>query len=66
MPAVRGCYRTHLGHLDPAAPTSRDPHLRRTPSIASPLLPALPGPTLPSEWPHLPLVSLYERAGVVC
>ncbi|XP_062325700.1 RNA polymerase II-associated protein 1 [Osmerus eperlanus] len=65
MPSLRGCYLTHLGHLEPSVLTSRDAYLGRTTSIASQLLPELSGPTLPSDWPYLPLVSLYERAGVV-
>ncbi|CAJ1073547.1 RNA polymerase II-associated protein 1 [Xyrichtys novacula] len=64
LPSIRGCYLTHLSHLEPSVLTSRDALLGRNPWINSHLLPELTGPTLPSDWPFLPLVSLYERAGV--
>lgn len=64
LPSLRGCYLTHLAHLEPSVLASRDAHLGRTPWVNSQLLPELSGPTLPSDWPFLPLVSLYERAGV--
>lgn len=43
---------------------SQDAHLGRNPWIKSHLLPELTGPALPSDWPFLPLVSLYERTGL--
>uniref|UniRef100_UPI0037E7ED4C RNA polymerase II-associated protein 1 n=1 Tax=Semicossyphus pulcher TaxID=241346 RepID=UPI0037E7ED4C len=64
LPSIRGCFLTHLAHLEPAVLTSRDVLLGRNPWINSHLLPELTGPTLPSDWHFLPLVSLYERAGV--
>ncbi|XP_019132625.2 RNA polymerase II-associated protein 1 [Larimichthys crocea] len=64
LPSIRGCFLTHLAHLEPAVMTSRDALLGRNPWIKSHLLPELTGPTVPSDWPFLPLISLYERAGV--
>ncbi|XP_074548093.1 RNA polymerase II-associated protein 1 isoform X2 [Halichoeres trimaculatus] len=64
LPSIRGCFLTHLAHLEPAVLTSRDALLGRNPWVNSHLLPELTGPSLPSDWPFLPLVSLYERAGV--
>ncbi|KAM4625484.1 RNA polymerase II-associated protein 1 [Polymixia lowei] len=64
LPSVRGCFLSHLAHLEPAVLDSRDTHLGRNPWVNSQLLPELSGPTLPSDWPFLPLVSLYERMGV--
>ncbi|KAM9341123.1 RNA polymerase II-associated protein 1 [Symphorus nematophorus] len=64
LPSIRGCFLTHLAHLEPSVLTSRDALLGRNPWINSHLLPELAGPTLPSDWLFLPLVSLYERAGV--
>uniref|UniRef100_A0A8P4K9G2 RNA polymerase II associated protein 1 n=1 Tax=Dicentrarchus labrax TaxID=13489 RepID=A0A8P4K9G2_DICLA len=64
LPSIRGCFLTHLAHLEPSVLTSRDALLGRNPWINSHLLPELTGPTLPSDWPFLPLVSLYERTGV--
>ncbi|KAL0969305.1 hypothetical protein UPYG_G00225320 [Umbra pygmaea] len=63
LPSIRGCYLSHLAHLEPAALSSRDYHLGRTPWLSTQLLPELTGPSLPSDWPFLPLISLYERAG---
>ncbi|KAM3594246.1 uncharacterized protein V6R79_004737 [Siganus canaliculatus] len=63
LPSIRGCFLTHLAHLEPAVLTSRDALLGRNPWIKSHLLPELTGPTLPSDWPFLPLISLYERSG---
>ncbi|XP_034530828.1 RNA polymerase II-associated protein 1 [Notolabrus celidotus] len=64
LPSIRGCFLTHLAHLEPTVLTSQDALLGRNPCINSHLLPELTGPTLPSDWPYLPLISLYERAGV--
>lgn len=44
--------------------TSRNALLGRSPWVKSHLLPELTGPTLPSDWPFIPLVSLYEQTGV--
>ncbi|TKS86639.1 RNA polymerase II-associated protein 1 [Collichthys lucidus] len=63
LPSIRGCFLTHLAHLEPSVMTSRDALLGRNPWIKSHLLPELTGPTVPSDWPFLPLISLYERAG---
>ncbi|XP_076156697.1 RNA polymerase II-associated protein 1 isoform X1 [Alosa pseudoharengus] len=64
LPSLRGCYLTHLAHSEPLVLASRDLHLGRTPWLRSLLLPDLAaGPSLPSDWPFLPLVSLYERMG---
>nr|XP_055027722.1 RNA polymerase II-associated protein 1 isoform X1 [Misgurnus anguillicaudatus] len=63
LPSIRGCYLTHLAHMEPAVLTSRDRYLGRTPWLSSYLLPELTGPSLPSDWPFLPLISLYERMG---
>ncbi|MBN3326296.1 RPAP1 protein, partial [Atractosteus spatula] len=63
LPSVRGCYLTHLAHLEPSVLRSRDSYLGCTPCVSSQLLPELTGPVLPSDWAFLPLVSLYERSG---
>ncbi|XP_028252000.1 RNA polymerase II-associated protein 1 isoform X2 [Parambassis ranga] len=64
LPSIRGCFLTHLAHLESSVLVSRDALLGRNPWINSHLLPELSGPILPSDWPFLPLVSLYERTGV--
>ncbi|XP_037343044.2 RNA polymerase II-associated protein 1 isoform X2 [Pungitius pungitius] len=64
LPSIRGCFLTHLAHLEPSVLTSRDALLGRNPWISSHLLPELTGPSVPSDWPFLPLVSLYERTGL--
>ncbi|KAL2099098.1 hypothetical protein ACEWY4_005578 [Coilia grayii] len=64
LPSLRGCYLTHLAHSEPLVLVSRDLFLGRTPWLRSLLLPELSsGPSVPSDWPFLPLVSLYERMG---
>ncbi|XP_061699391.1 RNA polymerase II-associated protein 1 [Syngnathoides biaculeatus] len=64
LPSIRGCFLTHFAHLESSVLVSQDALLARNPWIKSHLLPELTGPTLPSDWPFLPLVSLYEKTGV--
>ncbi|XP_077413807.1 RNA polymerase II-associated protein 1 isoform X2 [Vanacampus margaritifer] len=64
LPSIRGCFLTHLAYLEPSVLVSQDALFGRNPWIKSHLLPELSGPTLPSDWPFLPLVSLYEKTGV--
>lgn len=64
LPSIRACFLTHLAHLEPAVVVSQNSLLGRNPWISSQLLPELSGPILPSDWPYLPLVSLYERGAV--
>ncbi|XP_058255897.1 RNA polymerase II-associated protein 1 [Hemibagrus wyckioides] len=64
LPSIRACYLTQLAYLEPAVITSRERHLGRNPWLSSQLLPELLGPSLPSDWAFLPLISLYERIGV--
>lgn len=64
LPSIRGCYLTHLAHLESSVLVSQDALVGRNPWINSHLLPELSGPTLPSDWPFIPLLSLYERTGV--
>lgn len=63
LPSIRGCFLTHLSHLEPLVLPSRDALLGRNPWVGAHLLPELSGPAVPSDWPFLPLISLYERAG---
>uniref|UniRef100_A0A3B5LH26 RNA polymerase II associated protein 1 n=1 Tax=Xiphophorus couchianus TaxID=32473 RepID=A0A3B5LH26_9TELE len=64
LPSIRGCYLTQLAHLEQSVITSQVVFLGRNPWIGSHLLPELTGPTLPSDWPFIPLIGLYERTGV--
>ncbi|XP_047193529.1 RNA polymerase II-associated protein 1 isoform X2 [Scophthalmus maximus] len=64
LPSIRGCFLSQLAHLESSVLVSRDALLGHNPWINSHLLPELTGPTLPSDWPYLPLVSLYERTGL--
>ncbi|XP_077587918.1 RNA polymerase II-associated protein 1 isoform X2 [Stigmatopora nigra] len=64
LPSIRGCFLTHLAHLEPSMLVSQDALFGRNPWIQSHLLPELTGPTLPLDWAFLPLVSLYEKTGV--
>lgn len=63
LPSIRSCFLTHLSHLEPLVLPSRDALLGRNPWVGAHLLPELSGPAVPSDWPFLPLISLYERAG---
>ncbi|XP_019742793.1 RNA polymerase II-associated protein 1 isoform X2 [Hippocampus comes] len=63
LASIRGCFLTHLAHLESSVLLSQDALFGRNPWIKSHLLPELSGPTLPSDWPFLPLVSLYEKTG---
>lgn len=63
LPSIRGCFLAHLSHLEPLVLPSRDAMLGRNPWVEAHLLPELSGPAVPSDWPFLPLISLYERAG---
>lgn len=63
LPSIRGCFLAHLSHLEPLVQPSRDALLGQNPWVGSHLLPELSGPAVPSDWPFLPLISLYERAG---
>lgn len=63
LPSIRGCFLAHLSHLEPLVLPSRDALLGRNPWVGAHLLPELSGPSVPSDWPFLPLISLYERAG---
>ncbi|GAA6108680.1 RNA polymerase II-associated protein 1 [Tachysurus ichikawai] len=64
LPSIRACYLTQLAYMEPAVIMSRERHLGRNPWLSSQLLPELSGPSLPSDWAFLPLISLYERIGV--
>ncbi|XP_020569360.1 RNA polymerase II-associated protein 1 isoform X1 [Oryzias latipes] len=64
LPSIRGCFLTHLAYLEPSVIASRKALLGRNPWISSHLLPEVTGPTLPSDWPFLPLIKLYEQTGV--
>lgn len=64
LPSIRGCYLIQLAHLEQSVITSRVVFLGRNPWIGSHLLPELTGPTLPSDWPFIPLIGLYERTRV--
>ncbi|XP_052009874.1 RNA polymerase II-associated protein 1 [Xyrauchen texanus] len=64
LPSIRGCYLTYLAHMEPAVLVSRDRYLGRTPFVSSHFLPELTGPSLPFDWPYLPLISLYEQMGL--
>ncbi|XP_015284993.1 PREDICTED: RNA polymerase II-associated protein 1 [Gekko japonicus] len=61
LPFIQVCYLSHFAYLEPALARSRDAYQGRTHLIQSMLLPEVRGPTLPSDWPFLPLISLYNK-----
>ncbi|XP_061897618.1 RNA polymerase II-associated protein 1 [Entelurus aequoreus] len=66
LPSIRGCFLTHLAHMQSSVLVSQNALLGRSPWIKTHLLPELTGPILPLDWPFLPLVSLYEKTGASC
>ncbi|XP_060117365.1 RNA polymerase II-associated protein 1 [Heteronotia binoei] len=58
---IQACYFSHFVFLEPALARSRDAYQGRTHLIQSMLLPEVRGPILPSDWPFLPLISLYNK-----
>ncbi|XP_048342038.1 RNA polymerase II-associated protein 1 [Sphaerodactylus townsendi] len=61
LPFIQGCYLSHFVYLERALARSRDAYQGRTHLIQSMLLPVVRGPILPSDWPFLPLISLYNK-----
>uniref|UniRef100_A0A8C5MJR7 RNA polymerase II associated protein 1 n=1 Tax=Leptobrachium leishanense TaxID=445787 RepID=A0A8C5MJR7_9ANUR len=61
LPSIRACYLTHFFHLEEALGHSRVSYQERTCFIQSALLPEARGPILPSDWPFLPLINLYNK-----
>lgn len=61
LPFIQACYLSHFSFLEPALARSRDVYQGRTHLIQSMLLPEAKGPILPSDWPFLPLISLYNK-----
>lgn len=64
LPSIRACFLSHFAYMEPTVLTSRERFLGRCPWIMSHLLPELSGPSLPSDWPYLPLISLNNRIDV--
>nr|XP_056707727.1 RNA polymerase II-associated protein 1 [Euleptes europaea] len=61
LPLIQTCYLSHFVYLEPALARSRDAYQGRTHLVQSMLLPEVRGPILPSDWPFLPLISLYNK-----
>ncbi|XP_053139977.1 RNA polymerase II-associated protein 1 isoform X2 [Hemicordylus capensis] len=61
LPSIQACYLSHFLYLEPALIRSRDVYQGRTHLVHSMLLPEVKGPILPSDWPFLPLISLYNK-----
>ncbi|NXE08425.1 RPAP1 protein, partial [Lophotis ruficrista] len=61
LPFIRSCYLSHFVHLQPALRRSQASYQGRNYLIQSMLLPEVKGPILPSDWPFLPLISLYNK-----
>ncbi|XP_061467359.1 RNA polymerase II-associated protein 1 isoform X2 [Rhineura floridana] len=61
LPLIQACYLTHFVYLEPALVRSRNVYEGRTHLIQSMLLPEVRGPILPSDWPFLPLVNVYNK-----
>ncbi|KAM8920854.1 RNA polymerase II-associated protein 1 [Pelodytes ibericus] len=60
LPSIRSCYLTHFSHMEQALRRSRFTYQERTCFVQSSLLPEARAPILPSDWPFLPLIHLYN------
>ncbi|NXD07862.1 RPAP1 protein, partial [Nothocercus nigrocapillus] len=58
---IRSCYLSHFALLQPMLLHSRASYQGQNYLIQSMLLPEVKGPILPSDWPFLPLISLYNK-----
>lgn len=61
LPSIRACYLGHFTHLELALSRSQAAYRGQTHLIQSMLLPEVRGPSLPSDWPFLPLIFLYNK-----
>ncbi|XP_066487834.1 RNA polymerase II-associated protein 1 isoform X2 [Tiliqua scincoides] len=61
LPFIQACYISHFAYLEPALARSRGVYQGQTHLVQSMLLPKVRGPILPSDWPFLPLISLYNK-----
>ncbi|XP_069064861.1 RNA polymerase II-associated protein 1 isoform X3 [Pleurodeles waltl] len=61
LPSIRACYLSHFSHLELALSRSQAAYRGQTHLIQSMLLPEVKGPSLPSDWPFLPLILLYNK-----
>uniref|UniRef100_A0A6J0TLK9 RNA polymerase II-associated protein 1 n=1 Tax=Pogona vitticeps TaxID=103695 RepID=A0A6J0TLK9_9SAUR len=61
LPLIQACYLSHFAYLEPALHRSTHVYQGRTHLVQSMLLPEVRGPVLPSDWPFLPLISLYNK-----
>ncbi|XP_030415389.1 RNA polymerase II-associated protein 1 isoform X4 [Gopherus evgoodei] len=61
LPFIRACYLSQFVHLEPALTRSQVAYQGRTYLVQSLLLPEVKGPILPSDWPFLPLIGLYNK-----
>ncbi|XP_069494891.1 RNA polymerase II-associated protein 1 isoform X2 [Ambystoma mexicanum] len=61
LSSIRACYLTHFAHLELALGRSQVAYKGQTHLIHSMLLPEAKGPSLPSDWPFLPLILIYNK-----
>ncbi|KAJ7344818.1 hypothetical protein JRQ81_000768 [Phrynocephalus forsythii] len=61
LPLIQACYLSHFAYLEPALLRSSVIYQGRTHLVQSMLLPEVKGPILPSDWPFLPLINLYNK-----
>ncbi|KAM9294410.1 RNA polymerase II-associated protein 1 [Gastrophryne carolinensis] len=61
LPSIQNCYLLHFAHVEQALSRSKIAYHERTCFIQSAMLPEAKGPILPSDWPFLPLINLYNK-----
>ncbi|XP_063803992.1 RNA polymerase II-associated protein 1 isoform X2 [Pseudophryne corroboree] len=61
LPSIRACYLAHFAYMQQALNQSKFVYHEKTCFIQSAMLPEAKGPVLPSDWPFLPLINLYNK-----
>ncbi|XP_053331671.1 RNA polymerase II-associated protein 1 [Spea bombifrons] len=61
LPSIRACYLAHFSYMNQALCNSQFIYQERTCFIQSAMLAEARGPILPSDWPFLPLINLYNK-----
>ncbi|XP_053553790.1 RNA polymerase II-associated protein 1 isoform X2 [Bombina bombina] len=61
LSSIQSCYLAHFTNMEQALDRSKCRYQGRTCFVQSAMLPEARGPVLPSDWPFLPLITLYNK-----
>ncbi|KAM4662613.1 RNA polymerase II-associated protein 1 [Discoglossus pictus] len=61
LPSIQSSYLSHFSNMEQALSRSKLIYQERTCFVQSAILPEATGPILPSDWPFLPLINLYNK-----